>query len=385
MEDKSELNDVNDIIKCPICSNKYTIPVTLPCGESVCKIHLDNLTIKDNKFKCDVCNKEHTIPEDGYPINKTIQKMLQIKLDKLERGDQFKNAKFSFDLLNAKFKTFELINNDPAYFIDEYFSDLINRIDLRREEIKVEIDNHFEQILSYLKMTKKICTEMSETNKKLLDHELKYFKQEIDGFDKDFKMLDLDDVRWRSIESKTKILINKIDFNIKELKNYFLLDQGYEFMNPMVSFDAHVLGHLEIIHNENVLNFNDDILRFNQSVQTKLKDGLLKKYKLVAYDELKTWYDFAPEQQEKIKSKLKQLEKTIITNRDQIEHTNYIRSMEHDATQSKNYIIASPRELKSGDRYITILKELNPEYNHEFLTDLGFGIVIINGKFEQIS
>ena len=52
---------------------------------------------------------------------------------------------------------------------------------------------------------------------------------------------------------------------------------------------------------------------------------------------------------------------------------------------TKNYIIASPRQLKSGDRYVTILRELNQDFAHEFLTGLGFGVVIKNGKFQGLS
>ena len=66
--------------------------------------------------------------------------MLHIHLDKIDRGEPYKNAKISFELLLAKFKSFEVINNDPDFYIDEYFSELINKIDFsfqkEREKIK---------------------------------------------------------------------------------------------------------------------------------------------------------------------------------------------------------------------------------------------------------
>lgn len=322
--------------------------------------------------------------------------MLHIHLDKIDRGEPYKNAKISFELLLAKFKSFEVINNDPDFYIDEYFSELINKIDLRREEIKLEIDQHFDKILNYIKLTKKVCNEMSETNKKILKDELKYFKNEIELFDKDLKMLDMDENKFDYIESKTKILINKIDFNLKELKNYFLLDQSYEFINPQIKFDATNLGHLEIIHNENILNLTDDIIKFNLSVEKKINDGLLKKYKLLAYDDIIYFNEFSQEQINKVKSKLKHLENTNVTNLDQIEHNTFVKTIENSNRNNnnnksyfkekkiKNYVIASPRELKTGDRYVTLLKQFNTDYAHEFLTGLGFGVVIKNGKFEEI-
>ena len=146
-----------------------------------------------------------------------------------------------------------------------------------------------------------------------------------------------------------------------------------------------MLGHLEIIHNDNLFNLNEDIAKFNQSVMIKLNQGSLKKYKLTDYDEIISWPNFSPEQIDKVKSRLRNLERTVVTNLDQIEHTNFIKSIENETKQIKNYIIASPRNLRSGDRYVTILKELNPNFGHEFLTGLGFGVVIKNGKFQQIS
>jgi hypothetical protein len=381
-----ELTAIDDAIKCPICLSKYSKPITLPCGDTICMEHLANQSWTiDKKFKCDVCNNMHILPDEGFPINKTIEKMLQINLDKLDRGESWKNAKLAFDLLNLKFKSFEVIKNDPDFYIDEYFAEITNKIDIRREEVKLEVDNHFDKLLNYIKLTKKICNEMSETNKKVLNDEIDYFQKEIEAFDKDLKMLDSDDLKWKNIEAKTKILINKIDFNLKEMKNYFLLDQSYDYVCPKAKFDANILGHLEIIHNDNLFNLNEDIDKFNQSVMVKLNDGGLKKYKLIDYDEIISWPNFSPEQIDKVKSRLKLLERTVVTNVDQIGHTGFIKSIESKNKQIKNYIIASPRHLRSGDRYVTILKELNPNFAHEFLTGLGFGIVIKNGKFQQIN
>jgi hypothetical protein len=54
--ESNEINDVNDIIKCPICNDKYESPITLPCGETICLNHLSNASFSiDKKFKCDVC------------------------------------------------------------------------------------------------------------------------------------------------------------------------------------------------------------------------------------------------------------------------------------------------------------------------------------------
>ena len=94
-------------------------------------------------------------------------------MDKLNRGEAFNLAKHSFDILNTKLDAFELVNKDPGYFIDDYFSDLINKIDLKREELKLDIDNFYDKHIEDLKSIKKECLEISEQHKNIANDEIK--------------------------------------------------------------------------------------------------------------------------------------------------------------------------------------------------------------------
>ena len=49
-------------------------PVTLLCKKNVCFKHLDGLEIK---FKCLCCSKQHSIPENGFSVNESIEKMIE--------------------------------------------------------------------------------------------------------------------------------------------------------------------------------------------------------------------------------------------------------------------------------------------------------------------
>jgi hypothetical protein len=312
--DLTRIDDVNDIIKCPLCSNSYSNPITLPCGDTICFEHLeDHSYTKDRKFMCDICNKFHTLPDEGFPKNKAIEKMLKIRLDKLDRGESYKNAKASFEKFNSKFKSYEEINNDPDNYINDYFSNMINDIDLRREEIKLEIDNYYDSMINDLKQAQIDSLFMSEANKKVSIDELKFFKREVKSFNKDLRMLDTDEHKWQSIETKSKILLNKIEFKLKEIKDFFLLSKQYEFKQPEFKLDAAHLGSLEMRPTENLLNFNKEITKLKQDFQCKLDDGSSRKYKITTYEDIKTWNE-CPEQiqhQHKIDD---QVIKNILTN-----------------------------------------------------------------------
>ena len=48
-------------------------PATLPCGNTLCKEHLEKF---DEKFNCFLCNEEHQKPKNGFVINKTFNKII---------------------------------------------------------------------------------------------------------------------------------------------------------------------------------------------------------------------------------------------------------------------------------------------------------------------
>ena len=72
------------------------------------------------------------------------------------------------------------------FYID-YFFNIINKIDLRREEIKLDIDTYYDKMINELKQAQIDCLFMSEANKKVSFEELKFFKKEVKSFNKDLR------------------------------------------------------------------------------------------------------------------------------------------------------------------------------------------------------
>jgi hypothetical protein len=64
---------INEAIKCPICKKILESPVFLPCGESVCKSHVDGKT----QIFCISCEDDHSIPNSGLTSNKKLEKIIQ--------------------------------------------------------------------------------------------------------------------------------------------------------------------------------------------------------------------------------------------------------------------------------------------------------------------
>lgn len=283
--------------------------------------------------------------------------------------------------------SFELVNKDPAFFIDEYFSDLVNKIDLRREELKLDIDNHYDKINQELNAIKKECVEISEQNKSISNDEIKCLRNEVEQFDKSLKMLDLDENKWKAIEIKSKILFNKIELKLKELKNYFLLGKSYYFKLPKVKLDATILGQLEIKPNENMLNYNKEITKLNQIIKNQLNDGRLKKFKLISYDEIRPWCEISCDEQEGYKFGYGSLLARIVRDKDQCRYLKVLNEIErHNGdNKEKHYTIVSSNELSTQNCWKGfVYKHHNAEFQHEFLNDFGFAISVRNPRFEEL-
>lgn len=339
----------------------------------------------DKKFSCDFCNTDHVVPENSFPSNKIAQKMLTINLDKLDRGEAYKNARISFDIFSSKLEALELLNKDPAYFIDQYFSDLINDVDLRREEYKLEVDNYCDQIINDLVISKSECLE-NVLSKQVRSEEIDYFRQISESFKKDFKMLDINENRWKLIEMKSKILINKLDNELKEMKNYFLMNKLYEFKAPEIIFDPKTVCDLEIRTVDSLVSLNDEIKELKQSITNKIDMGRRKKYRLKDYDKLKLWDELTLEEQEKLKTSFSPafLEK-VLTSPDQSEHLKFVNEIEKNPKAIKKYTVISKHDLQVDScwRYFIVFKDLNLNYHHEFVNNFGFVILVKDAKYER--
>ena len=71
--------DLSTQILCPCCKNVYVEPLSLPCGKTICKEHVnESLITKNNKkiFKCLLCKVDHQTDAYGhFPMNERIENL----------------------------------------------------------------------------------------------------------------------------------------------------------------------------------------------------------------------------------------------------------------------------------------------------------------------
>ena len=175
-------------------------PVTLLCGNTLCKAHLEKF--KD-KFICYFCKKEHQVPEDGFVINKTTNKIIN---DYFRLNPLRKKIKESFEELSESIEEYEKI--EPDGYVFDYFSDKRNKVDLHREELKKEIDQKSDEIIKMLFEKEEKCkSKLKHIEKTNLDdlkkHDLPSLKQKI-------RSIKLNEVEVNDLTSVLNENVNKV-------------------------------------------------------------------------------------------------------------------------------------------------------------------------------
>jgi hypothetical protein len=73
-----KVDKIKNFFDCDLCHKVLVDPISIPCGNNVCKGHLDNLLKNVSKeksfYQCEICQEEHFIPKNGSKVDKRLQR-----------------------------------------------------------------------------------------------------------------------------------------------------------------------------------------------------------------------------------------------------------------------------------------------------------------------
>ena len=116
---------------------------------------------------CKLCDDEHYIPKKGFAINKRFQNALDIKLNTLKLNPVYEECKTEINDARINIQKLEILEKNLENLILEYFEELKKHVDLRREELKLKLDNCSDQIIESIESAKENCIKSSEETKNL--------------------------------------------------------------------------------------------------------------------------------------------------------------------------------------------------------------------------
>jgi len=145
---------ISSFFNCQFCQSILKDPIILPCGESVCQVHTEEIC----ESECSFCSEKHQSPEHGFPINKFAQNQLQFGLNMTNLNfNQFIHCKKTVDGLNKDLKEVEVLRNDPENYISDYFDELTRQVDIRRETLLKEIHQYSDELIQKITKLKQDC------------------------------------------------------------------------------------------------------------------------------------------------------------------------------------------------------------------------------------
>jgi hypothetical protein len=129
--------NIKDELTCKHCNQIYNSPITLPCGCNTCKHHIEEAisNSSSNKFLCPLCDVENF--KQTFNINRIIEKLVEKDLHKFEINSEHKLILGSF---KKEIANLEALIRDPENVIYEKIGELKLKVDIEREEMKIEID-----------------------------------------------------------------------------------------------------------------------------------------------------------------------------------------------------------------------------------------------------
>jgi WD40 repeat protein len=231
------------------CKKYLRDPISLPCGETICKLHIDDTS---TSFKCPVCDEDHIKPQVNMKMNSVLNKNLHLT-------GQHKQVKESFDKLEKEINDFQKSNlAHPQLYIHDFFSEIRNKIDLHRDQMIENIQQRSEKLLNRLKLIEQECYR-NEAKLEKIDYEAK--KVELNELSEKLRLSNLK--VGELFEMKASI-----NSKIQEFKKIYSKEfEQNLLMNKTISFveeDSTEFGHLIVNH------------KFDQFEITKESSKLLK-------------------------------------------------------------------------------------------------------------
>lgn len=102
------------------------------------------------------------MPMEGFMSNEVLKQMLEIEVNKLTFSPKFKKCQKAIVDLQDSADKLLTIQNDPSNYIYEYFEELKRQTDIRREDLKLQIDTYSDEIIRNIDDAQEACNKMSK-------------------------------------------------------------------------------------------------------------------------------------------------------------------------------------------------------------------------------
>ena len=152
-----QASQLDSLLTCTFCDQKFNDPRVLPCGKSFCKCCIDVL-VTQKQIKCNHCSQTHQVPDgDGFPPNIELAKMLDLKSSHVCHSKLFQTFKDMLDSVRAKAGQLELGLKIGDAQIRDYCDKVRNDAQLAIEQAHEQLDKIHKQLMDEIDEHEREC------------------------------------------------------------------------------------------------------------------------------------------------------------------------------------------------------------------------------------
>lgn len=228
----SKIEKLKRLLDCDLCHKILASPVTVPCGNTICKSHVAELLTRRAKqkssFICELCQDEHSVPDNGFEVNKRMKSALENELNMININvSAFNACQRTINEARQALIEIKAMSADFENFFFDHFEKLKNEVDLRRETVLAKVHEYSDNLIQTIEKSRTDCMKVSRKVNQLTE-EIQNSSKELDELLKQFDTLNIDEKKFESIKSSASTLKENIYIMRVKLKESLLIDNDYE-------------------------------------------------------------------------------------------------------------------------------------------------------------
>jgi hypothetical protein len=281
--------EVDQVLRCGICSQIYVDPRVLPCSESACNICIQKLIESNPKkeFDCNFCHNKHKpLDKEGFPLNGALIKLSKVKADNVYRNAQVEELNVKLVEIKSKCEEFKLSLESGVNQVREHCIRLRNQVHLETDILIEEAHKFNEGLIAEIDKYEQECIDSFNSNAAKTDNKFQHFLVELKKFHTDnTKYLNEFRIDVKQVEEA----VAKADIHLRRLKIEDKSLKKIKFNNKIAEFSKcqnkhSLLGTLTYkpldfeIGGLKQLTFNNQILKSYNSGINIFKDDSGNSY-----------------------------------------------------------------------------------------------------------
>lgn len=217
---------LKNALKCCECRQTLSQPVTLPCGHTICKRHMEE---GGEQVICSECGTNYANYE--FVVNKALDDLVRANLiDNIDLGPVHKQCSEACGHMRDQLDKNLFMLEDVDFFIHETIDELKNKMSIKSERIKLRVEEITQEMLQDLDDVESEFKQKREEKSEIFRVFLSDFQSKtMEAEDCWMKwtnilnQLKVDETKWKQIDAECNDMIGEMRANLENARQILLL------------------------------------------------------------------------------------------------------------------------------------------------------------------